>query len=358
MVNPPRAPIALPRAILPVATATLGGAVFAADCLTPPDWVFSGFYVLIVVMAGRFCRGRALWLVAGGCSSLTILAQVLAHHIERRTLQVAYIGAFNTFDSILVIVLATLFIQRGHQASAALQRAQADLARVSRVTTMGELTASIAHEVNQPITAVVTNAGACLRWLAAEEPDLEKARAAATRIVRDGNRAADIITRIRQVFAKGGPQWRPVAVNPLIRETLDLLGSELSRHAVTVKLSLSEDLPTVMADPVQLQQVVVNLIVNGVDATKEVTGPRELTATSRLVPASHIAVSIGDTGVGLPPADRERLFEAFFTTKVEGAGMGLAISRSIIEAHHGRLWAAPNSPSGALLHFELPLATD
>ncbi len=223
-------------------------------------------------MAGRFCRARALWIVAAGCSSLTVLAQLISHQLEHRTVQVAYIGAFNTFDSILVIQLTTYFILRGQAANAALQRAQADLAHVGRVTTMGELTASIAHEVNQPIAGVVTNASACLRWLAGDAPDLEKARAAATRIVRDGARAAEIISRIRQIFVKGGSHRQSVNMNQLARETIDLLGNEAARHAITIRLNLADDAPRIMADRVQLQQVVVNLVMNGIDAMKTVKG--------------------------------------------------------------------------------------
>lgn len=344
--------------MLPIATAALALGVFAADALTPPDWVFPGFYVLIVVMAARFCRARALWLVSAACSTLTILAQLISHQLEHRSTQVAYIGAFNTFDSILVIQLATFFILRGQAANAALQRAQADLAHVGRVTTMGELTASIAHEVNQPIAGVVTNASACLRWLAGDTPDLEKARAAATRIVRDGTRAADIISRIRQIFVKGGSHRQSVNVNQLVRETIDLLSNEATRHAITIRMTLADDAPLVMADRVQLQQVVVNLVMNSIDAMKAVKGARELGLTSQRSDTGQLSVSVSDTGLGLPQDEMDRLFDPFFTTKPHGTGMGLSISRSIIEAHQGQLWAAPNGPKGAIFHFTLPAEQD
>jgi C4-dicarboxylate-specific signal transduction histidine kinase len=343
--------------IFQVATILLALGVFAADAFTAPDQVFSGFYVLVVVMSARFCLGRDLWIVSGVCVALTLLAQVLANHLAHANGQAA-IGAFNTVDGILVIGVATYFIQRGQQAQAGLQRAQADLARITRVTTMGELTASIAHEVNQPIAAVVTNAGACLRWLDSDAPNLEEARAAATRIVRDGTRAADIISRIRRLFTKGGQPRQGVDVNQLIRETIDVLGNEAARHAVTLRIDLAADLPEVTADRIQLQQVMVNLIVNGIDAMKDGVQTRELTLKTQLSEAREVTVSVSDTGIGFPAQQADQLFDAFFTTKPEGTGMGLSISRSIMEAHHGRLWATPNTPAGAIFLFALPAGGD
>jgi len=337
--------------MLQAATVLLALGVFAADAFTAPDQVFSGFYVLVVVMSARFCRGRDLWIVSGICVALTLLAQILSNHLAPGQ---AAIGAFNTVDGILVIAVSTYFIQRGQQAQAALQRAQADLARITRVTTMGELTASIAHEVNQPIAAVVTNAGACLRWLNSDTPNLDEARAAATRIVRDGTRAADIISRIRRLFTKGGQPRQKVDVNQLVRETVDVLASEVARHGVALRTDLAGDVPELMADRIQLQQVMVNLIVNGIDAMKDGARTRELALRTRLSETREVVVSVSDTGIGLPAQQADQLFDAFFTTKPEGTGMGLSISRSIIEAHHGRLWAMPNTSGGATFLFALP----
>jgi signal transduction histidine kinase len=220
---------------------------------------------------------------------------------------------------------------------------------------MGELTAAIGHEVNQPIAAIVTNAGACLRWLSNDPADLEKARAAAARIVRDGNRAADIISRIRQIFSKGSPERLRIDINKLVRDTIDLVGSEAARYGVSLRLDLAADLPEILADPVQLQQVMVNLAVNGIDAMKGIAGPRQLSIASLFSDDAHVIVSVKDTGSGLPATDSDKLFDAFFTTKPHGTGLGLSISRSIIEAHHGRLWAAPNLPNGATFLFALPI---
>jgi signal transduction histidine kinase len=354
MIYQPRAASSL----LPIATASLATIVFVADALTPRECVVSGLYVVVVLLAGRFCGASRLRLVAAGCVGLTVLAQFLAHRFTRGTDQAIYIGAFNSFVSVLAIGMSTYLILRGRAAEAALRRAQADLAHVSRVTTMGELTASIAHEVNQPIAAVVTNAGACLRWLAGDMPDLDKARAAATRIVRDGTRAADIIGRIRQIFTKGSPERHPVDINRLARETIDLLRSEAARYAISIRTDLASDLPEVAADPVQLQQVVVNLIVNGIDAMKSVTGVRELAVMSRRAENEQVTVSVSDTGIGLPAEQPDDIFNAFVTTKPHGTGMGLSISRSIIEAHQGRLRAMPNPPGGAIFQFTLPVQAD
>jgi signal transduction histidine kinase len=341
--------------LLPAATAALAVGVFVADAATPPDCVFSGLYVVVVLMAGRFCRGRGLLLVSAGCVVLTVLAQIVANYLVRGANQTVYIGAFNTINGVLVIGLGTWFILRGQAADAALHRARTDLAHVSRATTMGELAASIAHEVNQPIAAAVANANACRRWLASEPPDLDEARAAAARIVRDGTRAAEIIARIRLFFTKGGVERRPVDVNQLARETVELLGAEATRHAVSIRMDLERDLPTAMADPVQLQQVVVNLVLNAVDAVKAVEGKRELVVMSRRSREDQIRVSISDSGSGLPEPQAGEIFDAFVTTKPQGTGMGLSISRSIIEAHQGALWATPNAPVGAVFSFTLPV---
>jgi C4-dicarboxylate-specific signal transduction histidine kinase len=244
-------------------------------------------------------------------------------------------------------------LERKH-AEEALREAQADLARVSRVTTMGELTASLAHEVNQPIAAAVTNANTCLRWLTRDHPDVEEARAAAMRIVQDGTRAAEIIRRVRQLFKKGTSQRELVDLNEIIREMMVLLRGETRRYNIVVETELLADLPQVMADRVQLQQVLMNLMINGIEAMKDMDGTRELAIRSRQTEKEEVVVSITDSGVGLPSQQADQIFNAFFTTKPHGTGMGLRISRSIIESHGGRLWAADNSPHGASFHFVLP----
>jgi PAS domain S-box-containing protein len=249
--------------------------------------------------------------------------------------------------------LAGIAIER-EQGEEALRQAQADLARVSRATTMGELTASLAHEVNQPIAAAVTNANTCLRWLTRDHPDVEEARAAAMRIVKDGTRAAEIVSRIRHLFKKGTSERELVDVNDVIREMIVLLRGETTRYNIIVGMELAADLPQVMVDRVQLQQVLMNLMINGIEAMKDAEGTRELDISSQQTQNEEIVVSVSDNGVGLPPQHTEQIFNAFFTTKPHGTGMGLRISRSIVESHGGRLWAANNSPRGASFCFTLP----
>jgi PAS domain S-box-containing protein len=239
-------------------------------------------------------------------------------------------------------------------ASEALQQAHADLAHISRVTTMGELTASLAHEINQPIAAAITNANACLRWLAPAHPDLEEAREAASRMVKDGTRAAEIISRIRLMFKKGVPRREPVDVNEVIQEMIGLLRNEAARYSIPIRAELASGLPKVEADRVQLQQVFMNLMLNGIDAMKGTSAAGELTIRSERAEIDHVLVSVSDTGAGLPPHQAARIFDAFFTTKPNGTGMGLPISRSIIESHGGRLWAVANSERGASFLFTLP----
>jgi C4-dicarboxylate-specific signal transduction histidine kinase len=249
--------------------------------------------------------------------------------------------------------LQTESLERKH-AEEARREAQAEMARVSRVTTMGELTASLAHEVNQPIAAAVTNASTCVRWLAGDTPNIEEAREAASRIVKDGKRAAEIVGRIRQLFKKGTSQRELVDVNEAIQEMVTLLHSEATRYNIAVRVKLAADLPRIMGDRVQLQQVLMNLIVNSIDAMKEVDGARELAVKSGRTEQGEVLVTVIDTGIGLPPQQTDQIFNAFFTTKSHGTGMGLRISRSIVESHGGRLWAADNVPRGASFHFALP----
>jgi PAS domain S-box-containing protein len=239
-------------------------------------------------------------------------------------------------------------------ASEALRKAHADLAHFSRVTTMGELTASLAHEINQPIAAAVTDANACLRWLTRAVPNVEEAREAASRMVKDGTRAADIISRIRLLFKKGATPREPIDVNEVIQEMIVLLRSEATRFSVPIRAELSRGLPRVRADRVQLQQVFMNLMLNGIDAMKGIGADGELTIRSERAAGGQVLISVSDTGMGLPPQQGDLIFNAFFTTKPDGTGMGLPISRSIIESHGGRLWAAANAGRGATFQFTLP----
>jgi signal transduction histidine kinase len=237
-----------------------------------------------------------------------------------------------------------------------LRQAQADLAHVTRVTTMGELTASLAHEIKQPISAAVTDAQTCLRWLGPDQPDVAGARDAALRIIKDATRASDIINRIRLLFKRGAPQRELLDVNEIIQEMIGLLHGEASRYSISIHGELADDLPKIMADRVQLQQVLMNLILNGIEAVKDVGTGGTLTIKSQQDDERQLVISVIDTGVGLQPEQAEQVFHAFFTTKPQGTGMGLPISRSIVESHGGRLWASTNSGRGATFHLTLPTA--
>jgi C4-dicarboxylate-specific signal transduction histidine kinase len=268
---------------------------------------------------------------------------------------------FAVFLVAILLVTVLMEIKRRAEESRsrseeALRQAHAELAHANRVTTMGELTASLAHEVNQPIAAAVTDANTCLRWLTRDHPEVEEAREAAMRMAKDATRAAEIISKVRQVFKKGAQQRELVDVNEIIREMIVILRKELSRQSIVVRTELAADLPKLVGDRVQLQQVLMNLMVNSIDAMKNVEGKRELTIKSQRAQDEdeQLTVLVSDTGVGLPPQQADHIFNAFFTTKTDGTGMGLRISRSIVESHGGRLWATDNHPRGASFHLTIP----
>jgi len=248
---------------------------------------------------------------------------------------------------------------RVQERTEALQRVQTELAHVSRVMTLGELTASIAHEVNQPLAAIVTNSNACLRWLGGATPNLAEARHAVERIIKDGYRASEVISRVRTLVKKTPPRNDLVDLNEVIVEVLALAQSEARRNHVLLKQDLANGLPPVLGDRVQLQQVILNLIVNGLEAIAKVNeGARELTVSSGKDESDNLFVAVRDSGEGLDQVNLEQVFDAFFTTKPDGMGMGLAICRTIIESHGGRLWAAANPPRGAMFQFSLPPASE
>jgi signal transduction histidine kinase len=245
------------------------------------------------------------------------------------------------------------------RAQESLQQAQEGLARVNRVILLGEMTAAIAHEVRQPIAGTVINASAGLRWLAAQPPDIEETRQAHERIVADGKRAGEVIGRIQALVKKVPPRKDRLNVNEAILEVIAMTQIELQRNRVRLQTRLSSGLPFVPADRVQLQQVILNLIINAIEAMSGVADrPRELVVGSARTDSNDVLVEVRDSGLGLDPADLHRLFRSFYTTKAGGMGMGLAISRSIVEAHVGRLWATPNTPDGAVFRFTLSVAEE
>jgi C4-dicarboxylate-specific signal transduction histidine kinase len=241
------------------------------------------------------------------------------------------------------------------RAQEAYSEAQAELARVTRMSTMGALAASISHEVNQPLAAVVTNADACMMWLSSDPPNIEEARAAVDSIAQQGTRASEVVRHIRAMFTKTTPERTKIQVNDLIREVIILTEGAALRNQVALETELGADLAAVICDRVQLQQVTVNLILNGIEAMSGIEGrPRRLVIRSSMQNSGQVLVAVEDSGVGIDPKNEKRIFDAFFTTKGQGMGMGLSISHSIIEAHGGRLWASRNSDYGATLQFTLP----
>jgi C4-dicarboxylate-specific signal transduction histidine kinase len=238
-----------------------------------------------------------------------------------------------------------------------LRAAQAELAHVTRVMTMGEMVASIAHEINQPLTGVVTNAQACLRWLDGDAPNLDEARDAVRRIARDGNRAGGVIAGLRALLKKADPHMAPIDVDSVIEDAIGVVQTELRNQNVSLRFEPAPDLPPVMADRIQLEQVILNLMLNGIEAMSAIDPSRRvLSISTERGESDDVVVAIADRGVGVTPRDLDRIFDAFFTTKADGLGMGLSISRSIVDAHGGRLWVASELGHGATFRFTLPVA--
>ena len=336
--------------LLPAMTLVLAAAIFVADTLSDLEIAFPAFYTVVVLMSVRFCKKRGVILVGAGCIGLTLLSDLLTAASGS-----SGIGVINTTISILAIAITTYLSLKIEAEKAAAYEARSQLAHVGRVTTLGELTASIAHEVNQPLAAAVINGNACMRWLQDQPPNLEEARQAIARLVKDANRASEIIAQVRALTKGSPPQKDWLAINDIVLATLSLIDGEILQNHVSLRTELADDVPLVQGDRVQLQQVILNLVLNALEAMNRIPeGPRILTVSSARGEGSAALFTVGDTGIGLAPENLDRAFNAFYTTKPEGMGMGLAISRSIVEAHGGRIWATPNSPRGAVLCFSLP----
>ena len=257
-------------------------------------------------------------------------------------------------DNLAYGVIALRTREERSRAERGLREAQAELAHVTRVMTMGELTASIAHEINQPLAAVVANANACFRWLANPTPNLSEARDAISRIVRDGNRASDVIGRIRALVKKGDTEKTLLDINEAVQEVVSLTHSEIQKSGVVLKMKLAAGLPRILGDRIQLQQVILNLVMNGIEAMNAVTDrPREILIRSCQHETDKVLVAVQDSGIGIDGQNLQKIFNTFYTTKSQGMGMGLAISRSIVENHGGRLWAVPNDGPGTTFQFTL-----
>jgi C4-dicarboxylate-specific signal transduction histidine kinase len=268
-------------------------------------------------------------------------------------------GLINSFISLSAIGASTYLVLQIQSMEASIHEARAQLAHIARVTTLGELTASIAHEVNQPLAAVVSSGNACLRWLASQPPNMEKARQGVARIVKAANRASEIVGRVHSLARRALPQKDWLNINETVREILVLTRREIEQNQISIRTQLADDLPLVWADRIQLQQVLLNLIVNAIQAMSVLgDSQRDLLISSAKEESMGVLLTVRDSGAGLSPGKLEEIFEAFYTTKRDGMGMGLAVSRSIVGAHGGRLWATPNEPRGAVFQFTLPTARE
>ena len=342
---------------------------------------FFGGIALALVTLACFRLGLDLATTAFAYLIVIVLLSLMGSFYVSAVLSIIAVAALNYFfaspifdfrveepqDAVLVIaflltsLIVTGLVRKARsqteetlKAEDELQRSQAELAHVTRVMTLGELTSSIAHEVNQPLAAIVSNAESCLRWLDRETPQLDEARSASERIIKDAQRATEVIGRIRDLARYSDPEKSPLDINETIRETIPLLQRELLRQRVSLRLELASTLPKVLGDRVQLQQVIINLMVNGVEAVANATDlPRELMIGSRHHDPDHVLVAVQDSGIGFDPENVDRLFTSFFTTKPGGMGMGLSICRSIIENHEGRLWASRNDGPGSTFQFTL-----
>ncbi|MGE6332797.1 sensor histidine kinase [Stenotrophomonas sp. NPDC077659] len=341
----PRRPLAL-LALIVVVTA-----IFLLDTLTDYAVAAACFYAAVILAASRLLPPRGLLLLAAACIALTGLSFFLTRFGTYR------IGLVNSAIGMLVIGVTTWLVLKMEAAKAAVEEAQARLLRVARASTVGELTTSIAHEVNQPLAAIASSAEAGQRWLAQSPPNVDRALQAIARILADAHRASDVIARIRGLTQGAAPERRVFDLNQAVQDMLALSRSELDQHQVDVALLLDADLPPVFADPVQVQQVIGNLLLNAVDAMAQVpAGERRLSLLTARDGHGRVSLSVRDRGQGLPHEQTDRVFDAFWTTKDHGLGLGLSLSRSMIEANGGRICATRAAGGGACFTFELPAA--
>ena len=345
---PPPTQTAASPALLVVGV-LIAAAIFVADTITQLEIAVAVLYVAVILIAVRVFERRGVLIVALACVALTILS----YFLSREDLSPKS-GPINCVISIAAILASTYLALKNQSAMTALHEAQTELAHANRVTAMGELTAAIVHEVNQPIAGVVASADAAMRWLVAQPPDLEEARQALESIVEDGKRTSEIVTRVRALAKKVAPRREALDINQVILDVIALTRTQIQRNDVVLLTQLSVEIGPILGDRVQMQQVILNLILNAVEAMAAIAGHRELRISTKSHAQDGVLVAVADSGPGLGTGDLDRLFEAFYTTKSEGMGMGLSICRTIVEAHGGRIWASRNDASGATLQFVLP----
>jgi C4-dicarboxylate-specific signal transduction histidine kinase len=330
-------------AIGPLLIAVVTAAIFVADTISPSEFPFGAFYALTVLVSALFYDARGIIITSAASAGLAFSSSLIT-------------GAALATDipELFSIGATTYLALKIKSAEASARDARSQIAHVGRLSILGELSASIAHEVNQPLSAVVANANASLLWLEHAPPNLEEARQALARIVRDANRASAVMVRVRRLAKKRRTQDAFFDANEMINDTVALVRHDASQKGIRLRVQLAPELRPIFGDRIQLQQVVLNLIVNAIESMEAASGPRELQVGSAATPGGGTILTIADTGTGLGADALKHLFEPFFTTKPEGMGMGLTISRSLVEAHGGRIWASPNSPHGSIFHVLLP----
>lgn len=335
--------------VLLLAAVTIAAAIFVADTITQLEIAVAVLYVAVILIVLRVFEPQGVVIVALACVGLTILSYFLSREDISRSS-----GFINCTISIAAIVVSTYLALQNRSALTALHDAQVDLAHANRVTTMGELTAAIVHEVNQPIAGVVANAEAAMQWLETHPPDMVEARQALEGIVEDGKRTSAIVNRVRALAMKAPPQREMLDINELIVEVIALMRTQLQRADVTLQTEFGSGIAPILGDRIQMQQVILNLILNAVEAMASIGGDRQLRVYTRAHASNDVLVAVSDIGTGFATGDLSSLFEAFYTTKSGGMGMGLSICRTIVEAHGGRIWATRNDGAGATFQFTLP----
>lgn len=323
-------------------------------------WLQSSFttaaFCLLIVIAllsllGNFTVSVILAVVAVLCLNFFFTEPIFSVQVAKSVDVKAIVSFLAT-----AIIITGLAAQARQMADNKLEQTRADLARFARVAALGELTASIAHEVNQPLAGVVSSGNACQRWLACDPPNFERAMQSLDRIIRDANRASQVVERVRNLAKNVPPHKVAVNINEAALEIIALTRGEIEKKGITLKTQFVEDVPLVWADRIQLQQVILNLVINAIEAMDGLFDARKtLVIGTERDPKSDILLTVRDSGTGLDPESARHMFDAFYTTKREGMGMGLAVSRGIIEAHGGRLWATPNEPMGTVFQFKLPM---
>ena len=327
----------------------LAGLIFIGDTITDLEIAFAVLYVSVILLSVYSGRTEAIAIVGAVCAGLTIASYFLTRHGAWQA------GIVNSALSLVAIGATTYLAIRIERLDARTRQAQSELARMSRLMIVGELGTSIAHEVSQPITAIAANGNAALRWLSATPADQDEARRAIERIVADAGRAGDVIGRVRGLVARSSPSRDRIDLVEAIADVLELVRGEIRGNQIHFSAELASDLPLVTGDRVQLQQVILNLVMNAIEALAEFDAETRELLVSAAADERKVTVSVRDTGSGMPVEMLDRIFEAFYTTKPHGMGMGLAICRSIIEAHGGTIYAAPNFPHGTVFGFTLPL---